>query len=143
MIPLEKEIYVRQLLKLGLSYRKIAKKAEVNRETVGVISKLPCLRKRKRQLPSPQKLKKPKKCPTCGGMIEFQECLLCWPKEASYDNDRPVEKRMDEESFFWDILELYKLNIIKHSLFMDLARRAKHILAKIRKRNAKKEEAAE
>ena len=137
MISLEKEKLIRHLLWQGQTHRVVAKQVGVNRETVGVIAKLPGLRKRKRQLPPPQKLKKPRKCPTCGGMVEFQECLICWPREASYDNDRPTNKRTDEEAFIWDVWELYQLGVIESPLFLDLAHRAEHILTKIRKRNAK------
>lgn len=138
MIPLKKERQIRYFLKEGISHRKIARKTGIHRETVGVIAKLPALRKRK-CLPAPlKKLNKPGKCKTCGGRIEFQECLLCFPREANYDNDQPVNGKDKIENFLNDVWELYKLNLIKHPLFISLARRAKYILIKEKGNNAKK-----
>lgn len=140
MISLETEIECRRLLKQGRAHREITRLMDINRGTVSIIAKLPGLRKRKRPLPPLNKLEKLQRCKTCGGMKKFQECLICWPRGGDYDNNRPG--REDEQiSFIWDVWELYKLNVIKHKLFVDLARRAKHILTKIRKNNAKKEKA--
>lgn len=82
MIPIEKEKEIRLLLKGGISGRKIAIGVGVVRQTVRLIKESPELRprkKRKKKQPF-KKLKKPCKCPTCGGKITFRPCLLCNPE---------------------------------------------------------------
>jgi len=85
MISVEKEQQIRLLLKDGLSIRKIAKKVEVARGTVTAIKKLSEMRKRNSFQDGIKKLKKPRRCKTCGGMMKLWPCLWCHPEAGDYD----------------------------------------------------------
>ena len=82
MISLEKEMWIRSLLSLGMSGRKIAIRVKVARQTVKSIKDSPGLRPRKKLKKKQQfkKLKILRKCPKCGGKVTFWPCLLCHPE---------------------------------------------------------------
>jgi len=84
MIPIEKEIQIRLMLKKGLSTRMIAREIGVARQTVETIKSLPRLRRRRKPCTILPK-NRPRKCSTCGGMVKIWPCLLCHPEIGDYD----------------------------------------------------------
>lgn len=146
MISIAKEKQIRLLLKKGLSNREIAKRTGTARATVDALKKLPKLRERKykrlrREL---KKLKEPRKCPTCEGMVEIWPCILCHPGVGNYDDPRPTEIPCRQQMskalvteipqllrIILDIQELHELHLIHHALFDALASRARASLQKL------------
>jgi len=82
MIPIEKEMWIRSLLSLGISGRKIAIREKVARQTVKLIKESPKLRTRKKLKKKQRfkKLKAPRKCPKCGAKVYLWPCLSCNPE---------------------------------------------------------------
>lgn len=86
MIPLTLEIEIRNLLDNGLLQQEIARRLKVDRKTVAVIKSLPELRIRTQKIKAKlKKLKKNKRCRSCGGLLKLWPCLLCYPQAGYYD----------------------------------------------------------
>lgn len=146
MISIEKEKQIRLLLGKGLSNREIARKTGTARATVDALAKLPGLRERKckRSRQELKKLRGPRKCPTCEGIVEIWPCLVCHPGMGNYNDPKPIRiPRRQQMSkalisevpellrIALDIRELHELNLIHHALFDDLAARARLSLRKL------------
>lgn len=142
MISIAKEKQIRLLLKDGLTNREVAKRARVSRDTVATIKKSPELRKR----PPPKRLKrlrKPRRCKTCGTLLKTQLCLLCHPEIGRYDDPKlEINPKRQYNGILLtevpelvvvakDVCELHKLHLIHHVLFRSLASRAKDSLQKL------------
>ena len=85
MISVRKETRVRKLLKANYTVDEIHKRTGVSRPTIRTIKKLPGLRPRRLAKSKYKKIKKPVRCPKCGGKVTRLPCVLCTPEAGDYD----------------------------------------------------------
>ncbi len=102
MIAVGREIEVRKLLASGSTVTEIYRLTGVSRLTIRTIRKYPNLRERYLNPINARRLRTPRKCHKCGGMVNFWPCIACWPQRVDFRD----ATRQDDDAEYMEVEHL-------------------------------------
>jgi hypothetical protein len=152
MVSIAVEQRIIEMLESGShTVSQIASETGVHRKTVYNIAKHGKIRDRRQcdmetvdSVPQYEKLRKPRRCPVCHGLIDQWPCVLCSPvKEIDtspemYDmftDSAIISEAVAITEIITDLAELERLNLICNPLFVHLASRAIECLNRLKEKS--------